>query len=405
MRSMTLALVVAALLAAPGTLFAGNGSKGDWELGLYGGYAWLDDYGFLHPKDSPLAGARLGYFLTSSWSLEASVQRIFSETELGVLGVSDADVNLDAARLNLLYNFAACNPLRPFLTAGVGYEMIDAENFGESCDFGWNVGGGLRYFLSPHWNLRADGRYVGIKVSDIDESEGNVEATLGLSYLFGGKNCGEEEEPATVIPVEPNQAPSVTCVADRSEILPGEMATISATASDPEGDPITYEWSATSGRVSGTGSTGTFEFTGTTSTTSTVTVRASDNHGNIATCEATVRQGQAAPPEAQAVSCTSTGFPRNLSRLNNVDKACLDDVAQRLSADPRSHVVVIGYADADETSPNTIGTKRADAVGDYLKARGIEASRITTRSAGASQATGNRRVDVWFVPEGATDPK
>ena len=83
MRSMTLALVVAAVLAAPGTLFAGSGSRGDWELGVYGGYAWLDDYGFLHPKDSPLFGARLGYFLTSAWSLEASAQRIFSETDLG----------------------------------------------------------------------------------------------------------------------------------------------------------------------------------------------------------------------------------------------------------------------------------------------------------------------------------
>jgi len=403
MRSMTLAFVVAALLAAPGTLFAGSGSRGDWELGVYGGYAWLDDYGFLHPKDSPLFGARLGYFLTSAWSLEASAQRIFSETDLGLLGVSDADVNLDAARLNLLYNFAPCHPFRPFLTAGVGYESVDAENFGESCDFGWNLGGGLRYFFSPHWNLRADGRYVGIKVSDIDESEGNVEASLGLSYLFGGRNCGEEA--AAVIPVAPNQAPSVTLVADRSEILPEETANLTATASDPEGDPITYEWSATSGRVTGTGSKATLEFTSPTETTSTVTVRASDDHGNSATSDATVRQGQAAPPKAEAVSCTSGGFPRNLSRLNNVDKACLDDVAQRLSADPRSHVVVIGYADADETSPNTIGTKRADAVGDYLEARGIEASRITTRSAGATQATGNRRVEVWFVPEGATAPK
>ena len=36
------------------------------------------------------------------------------------------------------------------------------------------------------------------------------------------------------------------------------------------------------------------------------------------------------------MTCTSGGFPRNLARLNNVDKACLDDVASRLRTDPRA---------------------------------------------------------------------
>ena len=63
-----------------------------------------------------------------------------------------------------------------------------------------------------------------------------------------------------------------------------------------------------------------------------------------------------------------------------------------------------------------IARKRAEAVKAYLvKERGIEESRITTRSAGATKPldTGkdaaararNRRVDVIFVPEGATVPE
>ena len=134
-----------------------------------------------------------------------------------------------------------------------------------------------------------------------------------------------------------------------------------------------------------------------------MTVRVSDDHGNTATDDVALNLGQPAPPQAQAVSCTSSGFPRNLSRLNNVDKACLDDVAQRMSADPRARVVVIGYADPGETSPDTIAKKRADAVEDYLEGRGIEASRISTRSGGTSGS--GRRVEVWFVPEGAAEPK
>jgi len=402
---MTWLLVMAALLVAPSTLFAGGGSKGDWDLGLYGGYAWPDDYGFLHPEDAFLAGLRLGYFFTPAWELEASAQRIFSETEMDILGTPDVDANIDSGRLNLLYNFSPGKKLRPFLTAGGGIQKIDTDGLGEDDGFEWNAGAGLRYFLSPSVDLRLDGRYAGTSVDlpeDESESEGNLEATLGLNFLFGGHD--EEEVGVIEETPTPNQAPTVSLSADRTEILPGEVVNLTASATDPEGDPLTYEWTSTTGRVTGAGSTATYEFTGSNPpSSSAVTVRVTDDHGNSATDDATVNLGHAAPPQAQAVSCTSSGFPRNLSRLNNVDKACLDDVAQRMSADPRAKVVVIGYADPDETSPDTIGKKRADAVEDYLEGRGIEASRITTRSGGTS-GTG-RRVEVWFVPEGAPEPK
>ena len=407
MRSMTWLLVVAALLVTPGTLLAGGGSKGDWEAGLYGGYAWLDDYGFLNPEDAFLGGARLGYFLTPAWSLEGSAQRIFSKTEMHMLGVPDVDANLDAARLNLLYNFAPGKKLRPFLTAGAGIAHINTDGLGEDSGFEWNAGGGLRYFLSPAMDLRADGRYAGTQVDlpqDETETEANFEATLGFDFLFGGHGEGEEQGEIEETPPQPNQAPTVSLTADRTEILPGEVVNLTATATDPEGDPLTYEWTSTTGRVSGTGSTATYEFTGSNPpASSTVTVRVSDDHGNTATDDVALNLGQPAPPQAQAVSCTSSGFPRNLSRLNNVDKACLADVAQRMSADPRARVVVIGYADPGETSPDTIAKKRADAVEDYLEGRGIEASRISTRSGGTSGS--GRRVEVWFVPEGAAEPK
>jgi outer membrane protein OmpA-like peptidoglycan-associated protein len=119
---------------------------------------------------------------------------------------------------------------------------------------------------------------------------------------------------------------------------------------------------------------------------------------------------------AEAISCVAGGFPRNLARLNNVDKACLDDVATRLRSDPRSRVIVIGHADSGERMPEVLARRRAEAVRDYLvRERGIEESRITVRSAAATKPldTGtdaaararNRRVEIWFVPEGATAPE
>lgn len=414
MRSTILALV-AALLVTTSPAFAGGGEKGDVELGVYGGFAWLDDYGYFHPKDHYPYGARLGYYISRHWGAELSAQRISTKTDFGdgaMIGVPDVDMKLDAIRLNVLYNFNSGAKFRPFLTGGVGREMVDVEDFGESCDTGWNAGAGFRWFMTPHWNLRADGRYVGTNVGgEVDESQGNVELTLGLGLSFGGGGTAAAEDVS--MPAQ-NQRPTVSCASDRSEILPGESVSIHATASDPDGDPLTYKWSTTAGRLTGSGATVNFAFSDVTPPASaTITVRVSDNRGNTESCNSVVSLREPVRA-AEAVSCNSAGFARNITRLNNVDKACLDDVAQRLGADPRARVIVIGHTDSRESE--AIAQRRADAVKDYLvQERGIEASRITTRSAAATrpQDTGtdaaaqssNRRVEVWFVPEGAAEPR
>ena len=107
------------------------------------------------------------------------------------------------------------------------------------------------------------------------------------------------------------------------------------------------------------------------------------------------------------MTCSATSFPRNLARLNNVDKACLDDVALRLRDDPRSRVLIIGHADRNERHPDLLSKQRAEATKTYLvRERGVSESRVTTRGMGAAQsaAANNRRVEVIFVPEGATPP-
>ena len=404
MRSTMVTLVVAVLVGSAVPAFAGGGEKGDWELGIYGGMGILDDYAGASPEDDFLFGGRVGYFLSRHWSFEFSAQKLPTETK-----ETNADVEIEALRLNGIYNFSPGAKLRPFLTLGVGNERTDVEGFPDNSDFGWNAGGGVRWFLNPMWAIRADGRYVSVDVGDpVDEMQNNLEVALGLSLHLGGGG-GE-----TAV-VAPNQAPTVTLVSDRSEILPGETARLTATSTDPEGDAVTYTWSSTAGRVTGSGANATLDFTGVTPpSTTTVTVRGTDTHGNVGTATADVRLMEPARP-AESVSCLAGGFPRNLSRLTNVDKACLDDVVQRLRTDPRAHVVVIGHADSRETSANTIAQQRATAVKDYMVAAGVEASRITTRSKGSTMAldTGtdataqgrNRRVEVWFVPEGARDPE
>src|SRR5205823_13952189 len=116
---------------------------------------------------------------TDQRDVEGSAEPTKSKTELAILGVTNQEVHLHSYRMKLLYNFGeGTSSVRPFLTAGLGHEKFAVDNFGEACKVGWNAGGGLRFGLSKHWNLRADGRYVSMKVEDdINKTQKNTEAT------------------------------------------------------------------------------------------------------------------------------------------------------------------------------------------------------------------------------------
>ncbi len=214
-----------------------------------------------------------------------------------------------------------------------------------------------------------------------------------------------------------NRPPTVSVTCDPSPVLPGQVSSCKATASDPDGDPLTYAWSAGSGRISGSNAAASLDTAGIQpGDCAPVTVKVSDGRGGVAEATTKVCVQEPPKPKPEAVTCTSGGFPRNLSRLNNVDKACLDDVASKLNQDPRSRVIIVGHADASERNTEVMGRKRAEAIKTYLvDERGIAEARITAKSAAdakpldtaknARARAKNRRVDVVFVPEGATVPE
>jgi outer membrane protein OmpA-like peptidoglycan-associated protein len=190
--------VMVLLLSAP-VAFGSGGQDGDWELGLFAGYGWPDDYVRqgellpLHPEDDLLYGARLGYFFTPGWSIEASYQMLSTSTCFG--GVDpDVDMDMESARLNMLYNFKPGESFRPFLTFGAGLETTDVSSLLNEDDFGYNVGGGLRWFLGETFGLRLDARYVYVDVGGtVDDAQSNIETGFGLLWAFGGGEPPDED--------------------------------------------------------------------------------------------------------------------------------------------------------------------------------------------------------------------
>jgi len=204
----------------------------------------------------------------------------------------------------------------------------------------------------------------------------------------------------------PNRPPVISCAPERNPIIAGERVAINSTASDPDGDPLTYSYSTTGGQVSGNGPTAQFDSTGLSAGSYTVTCTADDGQGGRTSATTRVDVQQPAPPP-QATKVGDCGYNRvGAGRFDNACKRVGDDVALRLKNEPNAKVVIVGFADKKEPKPDKLAQTRADGAKKYLGEKGIDASRISTRVGTASTEKGsekeNRRVDFIFVPEGAT---
>lgn len=113
-------------------------------------------------------------------------------------------------------------------------------------------------------------------------------------------------------------------------------------------------------------------------------------------------------PKEQAMRETAAYFAFDSSVLTMEDRDNLDQIAERLMANPNEKVKICGFTDI--TGPKAynkeLSVKRADSAAKYLEWKGISADRITTKGYGATHfaeenttASGrakNRRIEVSF---------
>jgi outer membrane protein OmpA-like peptidoglycan-associated protein len=225
----------------------------------------------------------------------------------------------------------------------------------------------------------------------------------------GTADCSTTVNVTAPPPPPVNHPPVCNASADRTTLLSGERTRLQANASDPDGDPLTYQWSATAGQITGTGDTVSFVADG--PGPATITVMVNDGKGGSTPCTVAMTvQSPPLPPEAQHLP--DLLFKLNSARVDNAAKAQLDDFALKLQHDPKAHGVLIGHADKGELNAQRLSKQRAENAKAYLvKDKKIDAARIEVRDVGTTQPadTGktqdahnkNRRVEMIFVPEGA----
>jgi outer membrane protein OmpA-like peptidoglycan-associated protein len=228
--------------------------------------------------------------------------------------------------------------------------------------------------------------------------------TLTSRVENGAGNTSSCSANVVVEPKPAPPAPTMSCTANPSSVLAGERATVTANVNDPSGSALTYTWQTNGGQIVGDGASVQLDTSGLQPGTYAVTGRA-ENVAHAA-CDCTANLTVQAPaPVPQASKVSACDFTVGSARADNLCKRNLDDVAVRLQSDPKSKVVLTGYADPKELHANKLATQRGEICKKYLDDKaGIDASRVEVRTAAGTPRAGqeNRRVDIVFAPDGAS---
>ncbi len=267
------------------------------------------------------------------------------------------------------------------------------------------------------YNWSADGGKISgtTSTANIDTKDIAPGTYTVKGHVSEGVKPGQMADCTASYTVKQFDPPTVSCSANPSTLNPGDSSTITATGVSPQNRPLTYSYSASSGSVSGTGSTGTLSTVGAAPGTITVTCNVVDDKGQTASSTTSVTLAAPPPPPAPTTSnLCSINFERDAKRPARVDneaKACLDDISLNLQRSSDAKLAVVGNADSKEKEVKEVkkGRKakvvknlaadRAVNTKDYLVTeKGIDASRVSVYTGSQDAKT----VTTTLIPAGAT---
>jgi outer membrane protein OmpA-like peptidoglycan-associated protein len=207
---------------------------------------------------------------------------------------------------------------------------------------------------------------------------------------------------ATDVKVDPrpNRPPTASLSVERSPILPGEHTGITCTGSDPDGDPLTYSYSASGGQVTGTGANASFDATGLQPGTYTVKCTVNDGRGGTADASGNVEVKEA--PQVHQLETKlalhSIYFPTALPTVAKPNgglmasqAVTLDtlaaDFTQYLTYRPNAHLILGGHADVrgGKEYNQLLSERRVEKTKSYLVEKGVPADHIDTKAYGEEQ--------------------
>jgi outer membrane protein OmpA-like peptidoglycan-associated protein len=218
----------------------------------------------------------------------------------------------------------------------------------------------------------------------------------------GGTTCVADIHVAS----PPNHPPTISCSVSPSTIHPGDQVHIVATASDPDGDPLTFVWHSSVGQITGTGSEVELDTTGVAPSHYEVTGQVDDRRGGTANCQAEFNLEAPPPPPVEAkLAIRSIYFPTGLpsdaqpkAGLVQSQQGTLTSLAsdfkEYIASRPDAHLILEGHADSRGSAKvnQRVSERRVEATKLFLVGLGISEASIETKSFGKEQAMTKEQV-------------
>jgi len=199
--------------------------------------------------------------------------------------------------------------------------------------------------------------------------------------------------------------PTISCSANPSTVKSGEASTITCDCKSPDGRQVSLSnWTASSGKISGTGNTATLDTAGAAAGAINVSATCSDDRGLTAQGSASVTVENPPPaPTASKVCEFEFNNKAKPARVDNAAKGCLDGAADSLLNSPNSKAVLVGeQGEKEKPKAPKLAAQRAVNAKAYLTSgenqKAVDPSRIEPRTGSATE----QKVEVWVIPEGAT---
>ena len=232
------------------------------------------------------------------------------------------------------------------------------------------------------WNFNMNGR------SDYGSSFGDVTGDSTAFQVRVGYHPGVKvfvpppPPPPPPAPTAPaNRPPTVTARCEPCTVEVGKASTVTADASDPDGDTLTYKWSAPAGSLTNPGGRQTPWTAPMQEGPVQLTVQVDDGKGGTADSSVTI---QVIRPAVREVVFEDVHFDFDRYSLRPEATRALDEAIKSMQDNPTLRVEIEGHTCNIGTAEYNLalGERRANAVRDYLTSRGIGADRLRTVSYG-----------------------
>ena len=245
----------------------------------------------------------------------------------------------------------------------------------------WQGRNGAFVGAALNWSARVDGRSG---FSNFTDETGD---SLGFQFRVGyhpGVRVYVPPAPPVAAPPPPaaeNRPPSVRARCEPCTVEIGRTSTVVADASDPDGDTLTYQWSAPAGTLTSRTDRQTPWTAPMQEGPVPIAVTVSDGKGGTATDAVTIQVIRAAIRE---FVFEDVHFDFDRYSLRPEATRALDEAIKTLQANADVRIEIEGHTCNIGTSEYNLalGERRAAAVREYLAGRGIGADRLRSVSYG-----------------------